>query len=206
MQKLTEWKRKTVVIILLTSLFTLPLAGCVQTENNIQNREKPQTLTPKTSLKPSTKVEYPGSSTKINLPEVNKSLPSLPFIPYNLIPKPGIGNVNLDTVISVSYPRPPAYLKLEVEPKVKISYVEKELIERSAKFTFYLAEPLKPGTKYTVTVTASQYKSPNPNFSPYYRYSWSFTTINPKIEITLAVKEYFNCSGYSESNESKILL
>lgn len=90
----------------------------------------------------------------------------LPYHPYNLNPIPGAENVSLDASISLTFSRPPPLLKLEIEPEVNISYVEQELIFYSGKYTFYLAEPLHPGTKYSVKVTAGQEEPPNPSFFP----------------------------------------
>ncbi|MEM2933578.1 MAG: hypothetical protein QXL78_01485 [Methanocellales archaeon] len=69
-------------------------------------------------------------------------------------------------------------MKLEIEPEVNISYVEQELIFYSGKYTFYLAEPLHPGTKYSVKVTAGQEEPPNPSFFPL---NPSFFPLNPSF-------------------------
>ncbi|MBO8183536.1 MAG: Ig-like domain-containing protein [Archaeoglobus sp.] len=191
--------------VFLIAFALLLFSGCSQPQSH-HFQKSPHSEN--SGLKPTTEVEFPGSKTKITLPKANESLPPPPYTPYNIIPEPEATNVPLDTVISVSFPRPPAYLKLEIEPETKFSHVKKEMTHYSAKFTFYLAEPLKPGTKYTVTIIAGQEKPPGQNSSPYLKKSWNFTTLTPEIEIMPMPGKYFNCSlgNKSNGNESKILL
>jgi hypothetical protein len=61
---------------------------------------------------------------------------------------------------------------------VKISHVKKELVFYSGNYTFYLAEPLKSGTEYTITVIAGQKESPSSDTASYSILTWNFTTIN----------------------------
>jgi hypothetical protein len=131
---------------------------------------------------PSTKVEYPGSPTNVSLPSIitDQSLEPAPYQALGLFPKPGAENVPLITHISVSFIRPPQFLKLEVEPEVKIWHVKKELILYSGRYTFYLAKPLQPGINYTVTVIAGQNEPPALGVAPIMTTSWQFTTISTK--------------------------
>ncbi|MDI6885540.1 MAG: Ig-like domain-containing protein [archaeon] len=99
-----------------------------------------------------------------------------PYFIVDRFPEPEAKDVPLDTFISVSFPRPPTILKLEIEPGVEISHVKKELILYSGKYTFFLAKPLQPGTNYTVTVTAGQKEPPGPDVAPTTTTSWWFTT------------------------------
>ena len=90
---------------------------------------------------PVTEVEYPCSPTNVTLPTIpsNQSLmPFPPYHPFDRFPEPGAKDVPLYTYISVSFPRPPGILKLEIEPEVEISHVKKELIFYSGKckYTF----------------------------------------------------------------------
>ncbi|MEA2032977.1 MAG: Ig-like domain-containing protein [Euryarchaeota archaeon] len=132
---------------------------------------------------PVTEVEYPGSSINISLPSTtpNQSLEPAPYPALGLFPKPGAKNVPLITRISMSFPRPPQFLKLEVEPEVEISHVKKELIFYSGKYTFYLAKPLQPETTYTVTVIAGQKKPPASGAAPTATTTWQFTTISKRM-------------------------
>jgi len=129
---------------------------------------------------PVTEVEYPGSSTNVTLPALpsNQSLMPPPYHPFDRFPEPGAKDVPLYTHISVSFPRPPSILKLEIEPEAEISHVKKELIFYSGKYTFYLAKPLQPGTTYTVTVIVGQKKPPTPGAAPTATTTWQFTTIS----------------------------
>ncbi|HIH97088.1 MAG TPA: Ig-like domain-containing protein [Thermoplasmata archaeon] len=132
---------------------------------------------------PVTEVEYPGSLINISIPSTtpDQSLEPAPYPALGLFPEHGAKNVPLITHISVSYPRPPQFLKLEVEPEVEISHVKKELIFYSGKYTFYLAKPLQPGTNYTVTVIAGQKKPPAPDVAPTATTTWQFTTISKRM-------------------------
>ena len=133
---------------------------------------------------PVTEVEYPGSPINVTLPTIppNQSLMPLPYHPFDRFPEPGAKDVPLDTYISVSFPRPPSILKLEIEPDVKIGHVKKELILYSGKYTFYPAKPLQSGTNYTITITAGQREPPGPGFAPTLTTSWQFTTISKQDE------------------------
>jgi hypothetical protein len=145
-----------------------------------------------------TEVEYPGSPTNVTLPTIpfNQSLiPPSMYYPYNLFPISGASDVPLDTYISVSFTRPPGILKLEIEPEAEISHVKKELILYSGRYTFYLAEPLQPGTNYTVTITAGQKEPPGPGFAPTLTTSWEFTTTNTGI----ASRDRTEANGVSSS-------
>lgn len=127
---------------------------------------------------PATKVEYPSSSINISIPSItpNQSLLPSPYRAYDIFPEPGAKDIPLNIHISVSFPRPPQFLKLEVEPDVEISHVKKELIFYSGKYTFYLAKPLKPRTNYTVKIIAGQKYPPAPGVSPISTTTWEFTT------------------------------
>lgn len=149
-----------------------------------------------------TRVEYPGSSTKIYLPVSNQSLAPPPYPPYDRTPEPGADSVPLDTKISMSFPRPPALLKLEIEPEVRISHVDQELVSHySGKYTFYLTKRLKPGTEYTITIMVGQNSPPGPGFAPTLTTSWNFTTIEPEID--LVPKDEFLTL---RNNKTKLLL
>ncbi|MCK4476014.1 MAG: hypothetical protein KAU16_04740 [Methanophagales archaeon] len=132
---------------------------------------------------PVTKVEYPGSPINVTLPTIppNQSLMPPPYHPFDRFPELGAKEVPLDTYISVSFPRPPGILELEIEPEVGISHVKKELILYSGKYTFYLAKPLQLGTNYTVTITAGQKEPPGPDFAPTLTTSWNFSTIQRRL-------------------------
>jgi hypothetical protein len=131
---------------------------------------------------PVTEVEYPGSLINISIPSgtPNQSQPSF-YRAHGLHPEPGAKNVPLITRISVSFIRPPQFLKLEVEPEVEMSHVKKELIFYSGKYTFYLVRPLQPGTTYTVTVIAGQKEPPAPGVAPTSTTTWQFTTISKRM-------------------------
>ena len=80
------------------------------------------------------------------------------------------------TTISVTFPRSPQIVELEIEPEVEISRVSKEIVGvASGRFTFHLAQPLKPDTTYTVTITYGQEEAPQ-GFLPTSTTTWQFTT------------------------------
>lgn len=132
---------------------------------------------------PGTYVAYPGG-TKFTVPlnltwPYNQSLTPLPFGCFGLSPEPGAKDVPLDTCITVSFGRPPPIVKLEIEPEVEISHLEKEYAQvASAKFTFYPAKPLQQETNYTITITFGQTELPTggTNFAHYQTITWNFTT------------------------------
>lgn len=145
---------------------------------------------------PVTVVEYPGSSTNVSLPSTTPNQLHIPPYPQpyqalGLFPKPGAKNVPLNTHFSVSFPRPPQILKLEVEPDVEISHVRKELILYSGKYTFYLAKPLQPETNYTVTVIAGQREPPAPGVAPTRTTTWQFTTISRGHKMVRMIGTFF---------------
>lgn len=103
-------------------------------------------------------------------------LTPLPFAAYDKFPASGAVDVPLETVISITFSRPPQVVELEMKPEVEISRVEKEIVSiASGKFTFYLAKPLLPNTNYTVTITYGQKEAP-PGFRPTSTTTWQFKT------------------------------
>lgn len=132
---------------------------------------------------PGTYVACPGGpdfTVPLNLTwPYNQSLIPLPFGCSGRSPEPGAKDVPLDTCITVSFGRPPPIVKLEIEPEVEISHVEKEYVQvASGKFTFYPAKPLQPETNYTITITFGQTEPPKggTNFALYQIITWNFTT------------------------------
>ncbi len=82
----------------------------------------------------------------------------------------------ITTVIALTFSRPPPIVELKLDPEVKVASVRQEIVAvASGRFTFHLAEPLKPATNYAVTVTFGQ-KEPLPGYAPAVTVSWQFTT------------------------------
>lgn len=109
-------------------------------------------------------------------PTPTSTLLPLPYAAYNLHPEPNSTNVLLTTNISVTFSRPPQIVEINLNPEVEISNITKEIVSvASGKFTFHLAEPLKPETTYTVTVIYGQEKAPE-GFKPISSITWNFTT------------------------------
>lgn len=107
-----------------------------------------------------------------SLASVNSDQPiHLPYIAYDKIPEPGAKDIPITTTISITFSRPPEIVELELEPKVEISNIKKEIVGvASGRYTFYLGKPLQPETTYKVKVTYGQKEAPL-SFT-----TWEFTT------------------------------
>jgi hypothetical protein len=119
----------------------------------------------------------------------DRNLPFLPQKPpetiFNSYYPSGLGiispdenstNVPLNTNITLFTTRPVGMMELYLNPEAKIANLTSETVQYSGRYTYRLAEPLQPNTKYTATVLYGQATPPDFDSAPMSMKSWSFTT------------------------------
>jgi len=113
--------------------------------------------------------------TIINI-EASANLIELPWAAGNYYPQSDSVDVPLDTNISISFGRPPSIANMTITPKVPIEERTFESVYLAGgKYTFHLAELLKPSTTYNVTMVFGQ-ETASEGFAPLSTRTWSFTT------------------------------
>lgn len=115
------------------------------------------------------------SPTKTPTPSPTQSPVELPWAAGNFTPIPNSTDIPLNTTISISFGRPPSICSLTIIPTVAINERVFKAEGYGGTYIFYLAEPLKPQTTYTVTITYGQ-ETAQEGFKPTSTRTWNFTT------------------------------
>ena len=102
------------------------------------------------------------------VPDFHYTPTEMPWAAGGFFPEPESIDVPLDTVVFISFGRPPAIVELTISPEVA---VKERIIEPAyfagSRHTFYFDDLLEPSTSYTVTMIFG-----NPNSTR----TWTFTT------------------------------
>ncbi len=113
--------------------------------------------------------------TIINI-EASAGLIELPWAAGNFYPQSDSVDVPLDTNISISFGRPPSIANMTINPDVPIEERTFESVYLAGgKYTFHLADLLKPSTTYNVTMVFGQ-ETASEGFAPLSTRTWNFTT------------------------------
>lgn len=128
------------------------------------------------------------SNYTINI-ETSADLIELPWAAGNFYPQPDSVDVPLDTNISISFGRPPSIANMTIYPEVPIEERTFESVYLAGgKYTFHLADLLKPSTTYNVTMTYGQ-ETASEGFAPLSTRTWNFTTTAQSIESSFPLFE-----------------